>query len=683
LDLQAVSVAEKETVAESTNPKYKNGYYGGGIDANGNARPDLVTAVNHTDQSIGLILNALQAQGLASSTLVILTSKHGQNPAQDAQLPTSTSATVDSVGLQSTFDNSSGANYDPSNGTLTPVAGLLASNGIKVADEIGGDTSSMIFLQDPTQLQQALTILNAKNYASIDSSIDPVTGIAFSTEEAAGQGTVLSGQGIINAGLGNPATNDRTPDIVVELNTGYFFGNGFKKRAEHGGFTTSDTNVALVVGSAGLSSSLQGTTNTTTVSTTQIAPTTLEALGLDPNLLTGAVQDGTKDLNGLLSNTLAVSSNHILDLTGGSGTLKFALNSNDQKSLNEIGVFQVDDANGDIIDTDPNSSTYGQTFTPGSKGYTQEALKESKVLYGLDPVANRDRTTNLQGQFFQSGKRLGFYLIQNGTSNQELAALDGKISNTPNISFSFQSASGGLNLTTTTATNGQVTYSWANSSGTTVSSFTVTPTTSLSNLGLQTINPIVDTRSTGAVNATFSVTSDALFDNTLAFYVVQDTAGTIKASNGTTLTPGQAGYAQAAAGLVVSGLTFDKHVNSASSISDQFNSADQSWQSSSTGTFAAGEILAPILIANGNIQSFLSQNPNNSAPSNLGNPGASPIAYFAFIGANTDGIDHIRELPGNELGFKDWYGGGDLDYNDVVAKITTTGTLSTLAPTYA
>jgi hypothetical protein len=199
----------------------------------------------------------------------------------------------------------------------------------------------------------------------------------------------------------------------------------------------------------------------------------------------------------------------------------------------------------------------------------------------------------------------------------------------------------------------------------------------------QTINPIIDTRSTGAVNATFKVTSDALFDNTLAFYVVQDTAGTIKTSSGTTLTPGQAGYAQAAAGLVVSGLTFNKHVNSASSISDQFNSADQSWQSGSTGTFAAGEILAPILIANGNIQSFLSQNPNNSAPSNLSNPGASPIAYFAFIGANTDGIDHIRELPGNELGFKDWYGGGDLDYNDIVAKITTTGTLSTLAPTYA
>ncbi len=118
--------------------------------------------------------------------------------------------------------------------------------------------------------------------------------MAFSTEDAAAQGQVLYGESIIDAGLGNPRKNDRTPDIIVPLNTGYFFGNATKKRAEHGGFTDADTHVALIVGSAGLSRNQQGTTNSQKVSTTQIAPTTLQVLGLDPNQLEGVQKDRTQ-----------------------------------------------------------------------------------------------------------------------------------------------------------------------------------------------------------------------------------------------------------------------------------------------------------------------------------------------------------------------------------------------------
>ncbi|MHC5732498.1 MAG: alkaline phosphatase family protein, partial [Nostoc sp.] len=95
-------------------------FNGGGIDSNGNARLDLVSAVAHTDASIGLILDELKKKGLDSSTLVILTAKHGQNPVQD---PT--------VGLSSTFDSVTGAAVG--DGNLTAVAALLARNGIQVA----------------------------------------------------------------------------------------------------------------------------------------------------------------------------------------------------------------------------------------------------------------------------------------------------------------------------------------------------------------------------------------------------------------------------------------------------------------------------------------------------------------------------------------------------------------------
>jgi hypothetical protein len=44
-------------------------------------------------------------------------------------------------------------------------------------------------------------------------------------------------------------------------------------------------------------------------------------------------------------------------------------------------------------------------------------------------------------------------------------------------------------------------------------------------------------------------------------------------------------------------------------------------------------------------------------------------AYFAYIGANADKVDHIRLLGNNVFGFEDLAGGGDKDYNDVVLKV--------------
>ncbi|GAX45496.1 type I phosphodiesterase/nucleotide pyrophosphatase [Tolypothrix sp. NIES-4075] len=277
LNLQAVSVAEKEPATL---------FNGGGIDKDGNARPDLVSAVAHTDASIGLILDELKKQGLDSSTLVILTAKHGQNPVQD---PT--------VGLSSTFDSVTGETGG--DGNLTAVGALLVRNGIQIASENGGDTSSLIFLKNKSDVRRAVALLNTKDYSfdsAKDLTSDPTGNTLFSTEDAAAQGKVLSGQGIINAGLGNPRTSDRTPDIIVPLNTGYFFGNATKKRAEHGGFTDADTHVALIAGSTGLSRNLQGTTNSQTISTTQIAPTTLQVLGLDPKQLQGVQIDRTQAL---------------------------------------------------------------------------------------------------------------------------------------------------------------------------------------------------------------------------------------------------------------------------------------------------------------------------------------------------------------------------------------------------
>nr|WP_228043643.1 DUF4114 domain-containing protein [Dolichospermum sp. LEGE 00246] len=44
-------------------------------------------------------------------------------------------------------------------------------------------------------------------------------------------------------------------------------------------------------------------------------------------------------------------------------------------------------------------------------------------------------------------------------------------------------------------------------------------------------------------------------------------------------------------------------------------------------------------------------------------------AYFAYLGANADKVDHIRLLGNNVFGFEDLVGGGDKDYNDIIVKV--------------
>lgn len=115
---------------------------------------------------------------------------------------------------------------------------------------------------------------------------------------------ILFGQDLVNAGLGNPATDSTTPDIIVTLKPGYIWVgnvNNQHKRAEHGGFSEDDTHVALVVSGGALPLAVQGTMVGTTVQTQQIAVSVLQALGLDPTKLTGAVIDNTQPLPGLTS----------------------------------------------------------------------------------------------------------------------------------------------------------------------------------------------------------------------------------------------------------------------------------------------------------------------------------------------------------------------------------------------
>ena len=65
--------------------------------------------------------------------------------------------------------------------------------------------------------------------------------------------------------------------------------------AEHGGMQDEDTNVPLLVSFPGAT----GTVNKAVVQTSQVAPTVLAALGLDPNRLRAVQLEGTPSLPGV------------------------------------------------------------------------------------------------------------------------------------------------------------------------------------------------------------------------------------------------------------------------------------------------------------------------------------------------------------------------------------------------
>ncbi len=92
-----------------------------------------------------------------------------------------------------------------------------------------------------------------------------------------------------------PDGDPRTPDIVITPNVGVIYTGHQAKVAEHGGFANDDTNVIMLLSNPNFTAR----TITSPVETTQVAPTILKALNLDPRSLEAVRKEGTQILPGL------------------------------------------------------------------------------------------------------------------------------------------------------------------------------------------------------------------------------------------------------------------------------------------------------------------------------------------------------------------------------------------------
>src|SRR5262249_50838699 len=93
----------------------------------------------------------------------------------------------------------------------------------------------------------------------------------------------------------SPLSDSRTPDIIVQPQYGTIYTTSSKKNAEHGGFSFGDTNVGLIVSNP----SVKRLILKTPVASSQVAPTILQILGLNPQLLWSVQTEQTPTLPGL------------------------------------------------------------------------------------------------------------------------------------------------------------------------------------------------------------------------------------------------------------------------------------------------------------------------------------------------------------------------------------------------
>jgi len=244
MNFQAVSVGQKT---------YTGGY------ANATATPsgDLVMALDYVDRSLGAMTSELRRRALTPSTLIVITAKHGQAPIDRSALRR----------IGHTVGAVLGAAKD-SNGQPIDVA------------QITDDDVALVWLKNQGQTAAAVSALD-NNLAKI--------GASSPTQ-------VLSGDAI-KAQFGDPTRDSRVPDIIVTPNTGVIYTKDTptNKIAEHGGSSKDDTSVALLVSNLRLKRSA----DPTAVQTTQIAPTILQALGLDPSDLQAVQKEGTPVLPGV------------------------------------------------------------------------------------------------------------------------------------------------------------------------------------------------------------------------------------------------------------------------------------------------------------------------------------------------------------------------------------------------
>ena len=276
MNFQAVSVAQKlrSTSATLIGPD-SHGDYTTSPDQPGGYRwlngklvpgPVLTSALDFVDAQLGRLVARIHQDGLQRSTTIIVTAKHGQSPQDPTKLVTVKDGPIVSA------VNAAWGQTHPDNPSLI-VAGT-------------NDDLWQSYLSDNSQAACDFV----KNYlwqhtaSGFDVNKNPVTVLH------SGLARIWAGDKAANF-FGVPVDDGRYPDVFGKVQEGVVYAKP-TKLAEHGGMNPGDRHVLMLLSGAGVSRGVVSQT----VGTTQVAPTILTLLGLDPDQLTAVQDEGTKVL---------------------------------------------------------------------------------------------------------------------------------------------------------------------------------------------------------------------------------------------------------------------------------------------------------------------------------------------------------------------------------------------------
>src|SRR5258708_1278388 len=231
--------------------------------------------MKQTDKALFTMITALKNKGIYDSTLFIVSAKHGQSPIN----PLKTNKPGHFADLVAALPDA----------TTNPAATAIANANNCSTGPWGfvqDDDVALIWLQDQSQTDAVAAYLNAN--AAAPPTCPTCPGL-FIDDVLAGAELKLK--------FGDPLTDNATPDILVQPIYGTIYTGSSKKNAEHGGMSFGDTNVGLIVSNP----ELHARVVKTPVATSQVAPSILKALGIDPNELQAVRHEGTPVLPLLFS----------------------------------------------------------------------------------------------------------------------------------------------------------------------------------------------------------------------------------------------------------------------------------------------------------------------------------------------------------------------------------------------
>jgi hypothetical protein len=262
MNFQTVSTAEKLLTSD--------GLKGGYVPGTTTPGPLLQRALNFINAKLQGMDEEIHAKGLADSTAIIVSAKHGQSP----QDPNELTRIKDGPIIEAI--NAAWEAAHPGSGNLI-VAGT-------------DDDAWQSYLSNTSQ--------DAADFVKDYLWSHTATGTAYDgsmrTLAHSGLAHIFAGKAAAQY-FGVPRSDPRHPDVWGVVQVGVVYTGG-KKIAEHGGANPADREVPILVYAPGTA---EPGVYHSWVETTQIAPTILDLLGLDPEALQAVRIEGTPVLPGV------------------------------------------------------------------------------------------------------------------------------------------------------------------------------------------------------------------------------------------------------------------------------------------------------------------------------------------------------------------------------------------------